>query len=83
MPPYSYRKQVRIIIACMAIHNFIIEQRQLDKLLEESNVVEEMLVGNEEVALIDDEPTFLELFHMGAFRDSIRDEIGLARVFSL
>ena len=36
MPPYTFLTQVKIVIATMAIHNFIVEQRLQDEVLDET-----------------------------------------------
>ena len=69
---------MKIVIACVALHNFIIEQRVVDEVLNESFVDED--IGPEED--IDDdniEPTTLDEIGMGDYRDAICELITDAR----
>ena len=40
MPTYQYPTQVKIVVACVAIHNFIIKQHQMDDVLEQVEIDE-------------------------------------------
>ena len=77
MPPYSYKKQVKIVIACVALHNFIIEW-VVDEILEES-VVDEDIAPEEDIDNDNVEPTILDKIGMGNYRNAIRDLITNAR----
>ena len=78
MPPYNYKKQVKIVIACMVLHNFIIEQRVVDEVLEES-FVDEDIAPEEDIDNNNDEPTTLDEIRMGDYRNAIRDLIADCR----
>ena len=78
MPPYQYPTQVKIVVTCMAIHNFIIKQHQMDEVLEQVEIDEAVVELNEETDNEDDDPVTLDDNNMGAARDGIRDQIHLA-----
>ena len=83
MPPYEFKTQVRIVVAAMAVHNFIIEQRMQDDFLSTYGN-EEMQVGLEDdnvgiEAIDNDQETTLDEIEMGVVRDNIRDAICMAR----
>ncbi|MQM06512.1 hypothetical protein Taro_039336 [Colocasia esculenta] len=81
MPPYSFPKQVKIVVASMTIHNFLIDQKMSDSMYMEfadenrfelermggsaSNTSEEDINSNNMVDSSD----------MATIRDRIRDEI--------
>ena len=79
MSPYSYKKQVRIVIAYIALYNFIIEQRQVDEVLEEWEYFD-VLVGDDDVeeGVENEEPTVLDEVEMGTYCDFVRDQIEMA-----
>ena len=79
MPPYQHPTQVKIVVACMAIHNFIVEQHQMDEVLKQVGIDEAIVEPNEEADdNEDDDPMTLDESDMGAVRDGIRDQIHLA-----
>ena len=75
MPPYPYQAQVKIVVACMALHNFIIEQRQMDEVLEQDEAAE-VLINPKVETDNQPEPVNLDEIEMGSFRDHLRDLIG-------
>ena len=78
MPPYQYPTQVKIVVACIAIHNFIIKQHQMDEVLEQAEIDKVIVEPNEKVDDEDDEPMTLDESNMGVVCDGIRDQIHLA-----
>ncbi|KAK1298553.1 hypothetical protein QJS10_CPB14g01405 [Acorus calamus] len=79
MPNYSYETQVKIVIATIAIHNFIIEQRISDEVLQFS---QDTMNGQQSTNDGDSNPgqenTNDLTMSMSAMRDSIRDQIAAA-----
>ena len=69
---------MKIVIACVALHNFIIEQRVVDGVLEESFVDEDIAL-EEDIDNDNVEPTTLDEIGMGDYRNAIRDLIVDAR----
>lgn len=71
LPSFSLRKQLKIIIACMALHNFIrdsaIHNHDSDHFV--SRTVSRTKVGDEGVAKSSRGPSYA--LDMSAFRDSI------------
>lgn len=64
LPSYPIEKQAEIIVACMALHNFIRESGLPDDHFD--NYEDEFPEESD-----DDEPIAVDEFDMGAFRDSI------------
>ncbi|XP_056168193.1 uncharacterized protein LOC130138371 [Syzygium oleosum] len=58
MPPFKFEKQTQIVIACYAIHNYIIEQDRMDKCLsiygDPDYVCEPTEQGTDDVATIEE-----------------------------
>ena len=78
MPPYDYPNQVKIVVACMVLHNYIIEQRQMDEVLKNAEIAN-VIIGPDEDTDGNVEPTNLDEMEMGLFRDHIRGMIVDAR----
>jgi hypothetical protein len=75
LPSFSERKQTQIIIACMTLHNFILENTLEDELFDMCDEDEDFVPG-------DDEPVSQQPFTprteeggMNAFRDGIADAL--------
>ena len=62
------------MVAGMAIHNFIIEQRFGDEILETFED-EDCHMNNSDCVNMDETPNTLDDIEMGVVRDRIRDEI--------
>jgi hypothetical protein len=67
LPSFSLRKQSKIIIACMVLHNFIqdsvIHDRDFDQFVPNTRHVDDVAIG-------DTSSTSLDELEMSAFRDS-------------
>ena len=60
MPPFDFPTQVRIVIACMVLHNFIIEQRLTDEVLEEAEIDETVVEPEPETNDESEDPVNLD-----------------------
>jgi hypothetical protein len=72
LPSFSLTKQSKIIIACMALHNFIrdsvIHDRDFDEYVPSSRHVDDVVVGESSSTATDE-------LDMSAFRDSIANAL--------
>jgi hypothetical protein len=72
LPSFSLRKQSKIIIACMALHNFIrnsaIHDRDFDQYVPSTSHVHDVLVGESSTSTSDE-------LDMSAFRDAIANAL--------
>ena len=78
MASYSYPTQVKIVVAAMAIHSFIIEQKFDDEILKTFED-EDCHVNNSDCENMDDTPNTFDDTEMGVIRNRIRDEIVSSR----
>lgn len=75
MPPFSYKKQVKIVVAAIVVHNFIVDQGLQDEILFAFQD-EEVQVNNDQPTMHeDDEASVPNDTLMRVIRDRIRDEI--------
>ena len=79
MPPFDFPTQVRIVIACMVLHNFIIEQRLTDEVLEEADIDETVVEPEPKTNDESEDPVNLDETDMAIIRDNIKDHIHMAR----
>ena len=78
MPPFNFPTQVRIIIACMVLHKFIIEQRLMDEVLEEAEIDETVVEPEPETNDESEDLVNLDETDMAIIRDNIKDHIYMA-----
>jgi len=76
MPRFLEEKQTRIIVACMALHNFIQESRIADREFDACDADENYnpMPSSSASAWSEDEP-FVEDINMNAFRDELADTL--------
>ena len=79
MAPFSYLKQVKIVIAAMTLHNFIVEQNMSDELL--SQFSQEDLTTNNctDNEIVSMKASGQDTSQMEEIRDCIRDSIATCR----
>ena len=73
MPPYTFLTQVKIVIATMAIHNFIVEQRLQYEVLDETQQMNTLNNNNNEIG--GEEQGTADELEMGIVRDNIRNQL--------
>ena len=74
MPPFSYKKQVKIVVATLVVHNFIVDQGLQDEILFAFQD-EEVQVNNDQPTMHEDDDAIPYETLMGVIHDHIRDEI--------
>jgi hypothetical protein len=76
MPRFLEDKQTRIIVACMALHNFIRESRITDREFDACDADENYnpMPSSSTSAWPEDEP-LVEYINMNAFRDELADAL--------
>ena len=83
MAPYPYPTQVKIVVASMVIHNFIIEQRYGDEILEafedENCYVNNSHTSNGDCENMEETPNTPDDTEMRIVRNRIRDQIVSSR----
>ena len=78
MPPYQYPTQVKIVIAAMALHNFIIEEGLDDDILQAFDD-ENCCVNQYGTDIEEEETNVFDDNEMTLLRDRIRDQINASR----
>ena len=76
MAPYPFSKQMQIVIAAMAIYNFIVEQK-LDSVFEDYERTTNN--ANETNANQNNVDAMVNELEMGLMRDTVRDQIVAVR----
>jgi hypothetical protein len=74
-PSFSEREQTQIIIACMALHNFIRESALEDGLFDKCDEDEDFVSGDDEPLSHQPFIPGMEEGDMNAFRNSIADAL--------
>ena len=75
VPSFKVRKQKKIIIACMSLHNYIRETKLPDKEFDKCDEDENYLPGGEEPLQGNDVSTRRDAVYMNSIRDTIADSL--------
>jgi hypothetical protein len=75
LPSYPMKKQAKIILACMALHNFIRESHENDDLFDMCDKDEEFVPSHEDTTTFHSQLYGQEESDMNTIRDSIADAL--------
>jgi hypothetical protein len=75
MPSFKPRRQKKIIIACMSLHNYIRETKLPDEEFDKCDEDEDYIPGGEEQLQGDNIPVRRDAGYMNSIRDTIADSL--------